>query len=208
MAEIRKLKDGELTVYPQTVGTAVILEDGTTVQDLADDFADFDPNVLKTAPSIKKVLFYTDYDSDEYYDEYQVYHPYMDKPGAEIVLLGYQKKNGKKKNAGGGDYYWDHKKGWCVVNAKESNLYGPYFVFHKHTSVDELTNWIDYNQILYSRGRHFGIALRIPNPEWTRPATKHKNAIYKGIPESLWSDVLSINIHSASRNFAGLGILR
>ena len=58
MAEIRKLKDGELTVYPQTVGTAVILEDGTTVQDLADDFADFDPNVLKTAPSIKKVLFY------------------------------------------------------------------------------------------------------------------------------------------------------
>lgn len=29
MAEIRKLKDGELTVYPQTVGTAVILEDGT-----------------------------------------------------------------------------------------------------------------------------------------------------------------------------------
>ena len=207
MSEIRKLKDGDLIVYPLTVGEAVSLDDGTTVQDLADEFADFDPNVLRTAPSIKKVIFYTDFDSDEYYEEYQIDHPYMNKPGAEVVLLGYRKKNGKKKLTGGGDYYWDYKKGWSVVSGKRG--FGPiYFTFHKHTPVYELRNWMDNNNILLTSSSHFGIALRIPNPEWTRLSTKHKNAIYKGIPESLWSDVLSVNIHSAGNQFSGLGVLR
>ena len=197
MAEIRKLKDGELTVYPQTVGTAVILEDGTTVQDLADEFADFDPNVLKTAPTLTKRR-----------NNYIIDHPYIDKPGAEIVLLRYNKKIHKKQPDpdSPGLYLHPYKKGWCV--AVGPSHAGAYFTFSKYTSCYSLETFFDDNNLLVTASRHFGIALRIPNPEWTRPATRHKNAIYKGIPESLWSDVLSVNVHSNNHHFNGVGILR
>lgn len=110
MAEIRKLKDGELTVYPQTVGSAVILDDGTTVQDLADKF---DPNILKTAPSIiERSIHWNDSSKEETTAKYfEVDHPYINKPGAEIVLVRYNQRCGKKYKYTGNEVNHNFKKG-------------------------------------------------------------------------------------------------
>lgn len=200
MAEIRKLKDGELTVYPQTVGSAVILDDGTTVQDLADNI---DPTVLKTAPSIiKRRIHWDDRSKEESAAQYfEVDHPYIDKPGAEIVLVRYNQRCGKKYDIETETHH-NYKKGWSVACGEDSKV-GTGCILDKVFYPDDIFDYISDNGI--PLGRRFGLALRIPNPEWTRSATVNKNGVYKGVPESLWSDIHKINIHSGTGG-TGIGI--
>lgn len=61
-AEIRKLKDGDINVYPITTGSAVTLDDGTTVQDFVDkkntksnNGGEFKVVVAKCIPSHPKI---------------------------------------------------------------------------------------------------------------------------------------------------------
>ncbi len=209
-AEIRKLKDGELTVYPQTVGSAVILDDGTTVQDLADDF---DPKVLSVAPTITiKKFGYIPHDEpwDANNIRYYVSHPLQNIPGSEFVLIKYASNNYKKIGHGSRQ---NPKKGWCVAAGTNPNLdldpddfdtncissNGTYFIFPKN----DFTTCKDFNVYLdekYTAGygvsslKGLGIALRIPNPEWEWTSTLHRNAHREGICESIWSEVRRLKI--------------
>ncbi len=135
---------------------------------------------------------------------YEVYHPLMNYEGAEIVLLHYAKHNRKKEYDSDEDVsiHTRSKKGWCVASG---SIPTEYFVFNSNTSYDELYDFLDNNGISFNR--HFGLGLRIPNPEWTRENTNLKNATYKGISESLWSDVLPIKISGEEGDYYGIGII-
>lgn len=220
MAEIRKLKDpiSKKTVYPQTVAEAVSTGEGTVADDLLalqsantvfraglrfkagvkfsktpkSETSASTGTALRTAPSLvirgkgdDRVL--------------HVNHPMMNTEGAEIVLLRYIKRNGKAHNQSPRGLY---KKGYCVASGKRASNY---FAFSEETPVSSLISFLQAN--IVNVKRHFGIALRIPNPDYTGPATKLKNATFKGVPESLWSDVLGISISNHNGNYWGVGII-
>ena len=131
-----------------------------------------------------------------------VYHPLMNMEGAEIVLMRYAKKNGKKHGTNSHSDY--PKKGYGL--AVGPNGQGDYFIFSAETSYDDFYDFCDSH--LENLTRHFGIALRIPNPEYTGPATIHKNAIYKGVPESLYSDILPCKIsYDTQHDIYGIGLI-
>ena len=127
-----------------------------------------------------------------------VYHPLMNREGAEIVLMRYAKRNGKKTDGTCGT---NPKKGYCIASGAFAQ---DYFKFDPETDYNDLSDFLDDHIENYTR--HFGVALRIPNPEWTRDSTQLKNAIYKGIPESLWSDVLPISIRYQNNKY-GIGLI-
>jgi len=95
-AEIRKLIDGDVTVYPLTVGEAVSLEDGSTVQDLADAFEDL--KLLSVSPTIR--VFKQGTRTPSGYPPSNVYlqveHPLQNIEGSELVLMKYASNNYKK----------------------------------------------------------------------------------------------------------------
>ena len=131
---------------------------------------------------------------------YYVDHPLSDMDGSEIVLLRYAKRNGKKHE----NYRGTPKKGYCVAVGSSSQ--GNYFTFSKSTRNDELYDFLSESGL--ALGYHFGLALRIPNPEWTWGQTIHKNATREGISESLWSDVLPISIcYDSENDNYGIGLI-
>lgn len=156
---------------------------------------DVDAKVLKTMPTfMARGLKAGD-------KVYFVSHPMMNDDGAEIVLLHYAKKNGKKR---GWQTWGRAKKGYCIASGGNAG-HEDYFTFSAETSNSELYDFLDTQGI--NCHRHFGIALRIPNPDYTGPATYLKNATYKGVPESLYSDVLPIRIaYDGSADTYGIGV--
>lgn len=134
-----------------------------------------------------------------------VSHPLMDMDGAEIVLMRYAKANKKRVYDEDLDEaaHAHPKKGYCVASGSMAENY---FTFSPVTDYDDLYDFLSNNIASFSR--HFGIALRIPNPEWNRPATALKNGIYKGTPESLWSDVLPVGVSYDEENDTyGIGLI-
>lgn len=148
-----------------------------------------DAQVLKTMPTFKKKWRKEDDGEDFCY--YEVEHPMMDNEGAEIVLMRYAKKNGKKHLDENDEAVRRYKKGFGL--AVGSIPTASYFVFSKVTQYEDFAAFCDEHFGSTPSG-HFGIALRIPNPDYDGPETLHKNATYKGVPESLYSDVLPANV--------------
>lgn len=69
------------------------------------------------------------------------------------------------------------------------------------TNVNKIYNYLESVGLV--RGRRYGIVISIPNPAWERTSTDARNAVYKGIRESLWSRVQTISVmfdESGSRN--------
>lgn len=123
---------------------------------------------------------------------YYVTHPMMNDEGAELVLMRYAKKNGKVSGHGRQQHERGMaKKGYCIAAGADADNHA-YFTFTEGTTADDLYDFMDNHGIQCNR--HFGIALRIPNPDYDGPATTLKNATYKGVPESLYSDILPIYV--------------
>ncbi len=135
-------------------------------------------------------------------------HPLMDYPGAEVVLLKYRRKNRKKIIDRDGKVLRHIKRGWSVYSGPFESGISP-FIFSKCESWADVRGFVDrVKAATIARGgsesnfnRHFGVALRIPNPDWPLGETSHRNGIYKGIPESLWGPVLRLDLASE-----GIGI--
>jgi hypothetical protein len=129
---------------------------------------------------------------------YHVYHPLMDQEGAEIVLMRYSKRNRKKARG-------VYKKGFGVASGGK---HSEYFVFSAETSYADFYDFCNSNLTQQNLGRHFGIALRIPNPDYTGPATLLKNATFRGVQESLYSDILPIKVsHDGVKDVWGIGLI-
>lgn len=108
---------------------------------------------------------------------------------AEVVLMCYRRKVGKKY----GSHNRHYKKGWTIFSYDGYiDLMTSEFSTFKNSELQVdifgLVDDIDENAD-HSLRSEIGIAVRIPNPEWTRSSTMHKNATYKGIPESLYSPI-------------------
>lgn len=132
---------------------------------------------------------------------YYVSHPMMDNDGAEIVLMHYAKRNGKKFMEEE-EHSEFPKKGYCLACGGHAS--NPYFVFSAETSYDDLYDFCDS----YLSPGHYGIALRIPNPDYDGHVTERKTAIYKGVPESLYSDVLPIQLsYDGEHDNWGIGMI-
>ena len=142
-------------------------------------------NALKTMPTFRKKW------KKNGFCYYEVDHPMIDNDGAEVVLMRYAKKNGKKHRVDGKTVR-RYKKGFGLACGEFAD--NPYFVFSKVTQASDFADFCDNYLSDGALGRHFGIALRIPNPDYDGPETSHKNATYKGVPESLYSDVLPVKV--------------
>lgn len=113
-------------------------------------------------------------------------HPLTDLvDGAEFVLVKYRRRNGKKKKDSA-RFQWGKKRGYCVYSKYKGELYSGI------TMLEIEQNWILTKHYI---DEDFGIALRIPNPEWPLEETEYKNGIYKGIPESFWTDISKIHVY-------------
>lgn len=148
-----------------------------------------DAQVLKTMPTFKKK--WRKANGGENFCYYEVEHPMMDNEDAEIVLVRYVKKNGKKHLDENEEPVRRYKKGFGLAVGVDPTA--SYFVFSKVTQYEDFASFCD-EHFGSTPGGHFGIALRIPNPDYDGPETLHKNATYKGVPESLYSDVLPANV--------------
>lgn len=146
-----------------------------------------DTKALRTMPTLRVLK------SSSSSHERMIYvsHPMMNDDGAEIVLMRYAKKNGKLRVDENDDITRIYKKGYGLACGQGHSAY---FTFSAETTYDD---FVDFCEEYLSGGnmqRHFGIALRIPNPDYAGPRTALKNATYKGVPESLYSDVLPVTV--------------
>jgi len=141
-------------------------------------------SLLKSAPIAEK-RYYNDLSASII----NICHPLVDYPGAEVVLLRYKKKNSKKMHKSS-EIIRNYKKGWCIATKVDGSNF-QYLTLQDGMNTNTLLSFIGS---LDKKGKHFGIALRIPNPEWKWSQTKQKNGKRQGIPESLWSDIFKINV--------------
>lgn len=135
--------------------------------------------------------------------QYEISHPLVDYSGAECVLVRYKQRMRKKRKGSFKEKFGEFgnsKKGFCVVCRGDE-----YFDFMKHSKVRELLNFLKDDVCTYNHA--FGIVLRIPNPEYNGPTTKHKNATYKGMRETLWSDIRRIRISVNTDMPVGIGLV-
>lgn len=139
-------------------------------------------------------------------DMIYLYHPLMDLPDSEFVLMRYSSHN-KKKDRVTGDRV-GYKKGFCVAlgyRPSESER----FVFSKTGTPREdliafLSGYTVFNtvsnaeQLLFKtkKKRTFGICLRLPNPNYTGRPTTSRNFIVNGQRESFFSAPLRIRVWS------------
>lgn len=124
-------------------------------------------------------------------------HPLENYPGAEFVLVRYARKNTKKLGPGA---WGSAKKGWSVASGGRTGG-GARCTLSSKTNVAKIYDYLESVGLV--RGRRYGIVISIPNPAWERPSTDARNAVYKGIRESLWSRVQTISVMfdgSGSRN--------
>lgn len=137
-----------------------------------------------------------------------VSHPLMNYSGAEVVLMSYAKKNQHRlpRDNDEGNSITKSKKGFCIATMIEDvdgdpSMINEYFTFSPVTSAQELFDFLEQNTFGAEQGtpflvrpRRYGIALRIPNPQYDGPASWNKNNTYRGVPESLYSDILEVYI--------------
>lgn len=156
---------------------------------------------------------------DKVHKKLYISHPLLyEGTDAEAVLMVYRKANGKLSkiyDEDEGDYIWKwtYKKGWCVFTARGETVQRLVL-----NSAQEADNWgysieyigqelvVDYGYledfILTAKDvdaseikfKTYGIGIRLNNPEWPLGRTEVLNGKYKGIPESLWSDILPLKI--------------
>ena len=158
-----------------------------------------DAKALRTMPTFSK-RGRPKFDNCVFY----VSHPMMDEEGAEIVLMHYAKRNGKK-NLETEEHSDFPKKGFCLaIGALASR---GYFAFSAETQYSDFYDFCDGQLSGQNLGSLFGIALRIPNPDYNGPSTRLKTAVYKGVPESLYSDVLPVRVsYDEENDYWGIGL--
>ena len=163
-------------------------------------------NLLAIAPTMKVRWNRT---GTTYNKKIFIYHPLMNYEDAEIVLLSYARKNGARSKRPN-----EYNKGYSVATPWKDP--SDYFTFSAENNMEDLSTfmssfrgWNDNegDWVMPVRRRHFGIALRIPNPAYNGPETPNKNNTYHGVPESIWSAVLRVGIHYDNyHDIWGIGI--
>ena len=146
-------------------------------------------NLLAFAPTMR--VTWDDIGGSPTHKKIHVKHPLMNYEDAEIVLLNYRKRNGKIIQDGD----WSYTKKYSI--ATPGHDASEYFTFSAETDFDDfvtfMESFVDDNYVQVRRTNcSYGIALRIPNPEYDGPESLNKNNIYRGVPESLWSSILPV----------------
>lgn len=164
--------------------------------------------MLAKAPEITMRWDGTVEESDKMF---YIKHPLIDinYPGVECVLVCYRKKVSKRRTDGECDWestfgtWGKKKKGFCVVRSDAWDIDHPYYDFLTDPDFHTFGNFL---LDLPNLPAPAGIVVRIPNPEYTGPSTKIKNALYKGVREYLWSDIKRIKLSKNNNILAGVGL--
>lgn len=78
----------------------------------------------------------------------------------------------------------------------------------EYLTYDDIDMLPTYNRRFYNPWclQKCGLAIRMDNPDWNRVSTSQKNGVYKGIPESIWSQILPIHLGYSHLRFS-IGLL-
>ena len=184
----------------ETVGATVVSSIAPAEQYVSQELM----NLLAVAPTMQVKWNYTN-DDGVTNKRILVNHPLMNYEDAEIVLLSYAKKNGARSKSPG-----EYNKGYSIATPWKDP--SDYFTFASETPIGVLSTFMEsfrgwnYDAGAWTmpkRTRHFGIALRIPNPAYDGPETPNKNNTYHGVPESIWSAVLRVGIYASYNGVTG-----
>ena len=158
--------------------------------------------LMATKPSYVKATHNTQYEPDKQDIAGYVAHPMENYPGAQFVLMRYNKRNGKKHQTDPPNnvVYHNYKKGWGVaikgVMPGTSEAIMSPIILNKYSDggIDPYSLILTMQQRNFPLDTYYGVALRIPNPDYDGPITAHGNALYQGQREYIYSDILLIHI--------------